>query len=571
MKQKFQVVDQIFRQFQLQHPSPGLVYAVAQAGKILHWRAFGQRDLGSKASVQRGTKFRIASITKGFCASAIFKLQERGALSLSQSVAQLLPNLRVDSFWKTRTLRELLSMDLDLVRYDDPLVDRSLGFSDSEYAALFSKKPLIDAGSRRLGHYSNLAYILLGQVIQECAGVSLMQFISKELLRPLAMRDTVWNVDAADATFSQGYNRDEASWRPEPTLTCRGFGVTFAGLWSTIDDLARWSNFFISPHRVGDKSQKILSAESRLSLQHGRVPFRSSMQRLYALDAAQLMSGAYGYGLVEQYLAGQSYCSHSGGLPGFGAHVRWHQESGLALIALANATYCPVWKACIQALEYLVRDEKKLRKPSTALSAAARELRLLTQSWEQKRAERLFAANVALDWDFNKLKVQLSTIGKLSRTAASSRVQADEGNVGLLEFFRSERKNAASLVARIEFLLGPDAAARVQGLSLAILERSNAELRQAEKVLLALLRGEDRAAATKILISAADRALLASIPNAIGGFRSAQTIERQTKAGKFAVEVLGAFGKARVFCTLSSKRDQGAGKRSSLLRVRQLE
>ena len=51
----------------------------------------------------------------------------------------------------------------------------------------------------------------------------------------------------------------------------------------------------------------------------------------------------YGYGLVvEHHPRFGPIVSHSGGYPGFSAHMRWHAASGLGVVALENATYAKV-------------------------------------------------------------------------------------------------------------------------------------------------------------------------------------------------------------------------------------
>src|SRR5262249_56017133 len=57
-------------------------------------------------------------------------------------------------------------------------------------------------------------------------------------------------------------------------------------------------------------------------------------------DPAEGGPAGYGFGLfVEEHPARGRIASHSGGYPGFGSHMRWHPETGLGVIVLANSTY----------------------------------------------------------------------------------------------------------------------------------------------------------------------------------------------------------------------------------------
>ena len=75
-------VDSIFAIYS-QTNSPGAAVIVAKDGEILYQKCFGFANIQHHVPVTIQTKFRIGSITKQFTATAIFKLQEQGLLSLS--------------------------------------------------------------------------------------------------------------------------------------------------------------------------------------------------------------------------------------------------------------------------------------------------------------------------------------------------------------------------------------------------------------------------------------------------------------------------------------------------------
>ncbi len=61
--------------------------------------------------------------------------------------------------------------------------------------------------------------------------------------------------------------------------------------------------------------------------------------------------------------------SHSGGYPGFGSHMRWHPDSGVGVVLLANSTYAPAAILASQLLAHLLEDV--LRGPSRSAAAVA--------------------------------------------------------------------------------------------------------------------------------------------------------------------------------------------------------
>src|SRR6185503_2238753 len=80
------------------------VVLVARGDTVILHRAYFPR--GAKP-IGTGTRFNIASMTKGFTAAAILKLREAGKLSLDDSIARFLPNAPPDK--RDITITQLLT------------------------------------------------------------------------------------------------------------------------------------------------------------------------------------------------------------------------------------------------------------------------------------------------------------------------------------------------------------------------------------------------------------------------------------------------------------------------------
>ncbi|KAG1241067.1 hypothetical protein G6F68_017051 [Rhizopus microsporus] len=70
---------------------PGAAVMVLQDGRLIHAKAYGQRDLARDLAVRTDTPFEIGSITKQFTAAAVVQLQEAGKLSLDDPLASCCP------------------------------------------------------------------------------------------------------------------------------------------------------------------------------------------------------------------------------------------------------------------------------------------------------------------------------------------------------------------------------------------------------------------------------------------------------------------------------------------------
>lgn len=73
--------------------------------------------------------------------------------------------------------------------------------------------------------YSNLGYALLGQVINAASGEPYQQYIKKNILEPLDMHDTTFEIDdVPEKMLAQGYRWQEKRWIREEMLHDGVFG-----------------------------------------------------------------------------------------------------------------------------------------------------------------------------------------------------------------------------------------------------------------------------------------------------------------------------------------------------------
>src|SRR5579862_3815791 len=72
----------------------GVTTLVARHGKVVHFDAYGKRDLDSGAPMQKDTIFRIASMTKPTIGVAMMMLWEEGKWKLTDRLDQHIPEFR---------------------------------------------------------------------------------------------------------------------------------------------------------------------------------------------------------------------------------------------------------------------------------------------------------------------------------------------------------------------------------------------------------------------------------------------------------------------------------------------
>lgn len=407
MQTKIDLATQHFEKYFQQETPPGCGWALVYNGEIIYEKFLGVAEVDHSEPLTRENIFRIASLTKSFTASAIIKLRALGLLDLDTQASHFLPiHSRVSDILKKLTIRELLTMTGRLPT-DDPSADRFLGYSDEQYDAIVSIDPLLVHTNALLHNYSNLAYILLGKIISHTSGKSALNFITEEILNPLGLHKTQWSgINLSSSIY--GYHRYNSKWKKVDPIHTRGDGDTFAGLWSNFDDLSRW---------IGYLGRKIENKREVLSISE-RIEMCASHYRLAKYDLKDPIKedtytqfDFYGYGIWTYIIDGELYHGHSGGLPGYSSHMRWHAESGFGILAFSNATCSPVWNPCALALHAIVSDiRNQVATPPTSITDAAKKLLTLIKSTDMSDLHAVFSNNVFLDKSIEEISSDISCL-----------------------------------------------------------------------------------------------------------------------------------------------------------------
>ena len=230
------------------HQFPGLVAAVVTRDGIVWTKAYGVRDLETRAPMSLDTLFRLSSITKVFTALGVLQLRDRGVLDLDAPVSRWVPELAdavpVSHDSPPITLRHLMTHRSGLpreIQISDPY---GLMHEISE-AELLASLPTtrLDSTTGTTEAYSNLGAALEGLVIARASGRTYTAYMEDELLRPLGMPTATFDRDRiSPAARTASYLRDkDGSMRPAP-LFHEGATAARGQFYATIRELAQFAS-----------------------------------------------------------------------------------------------------------------------------------------------------------------------------------------------------------------------------------------------------------------------------------------------------------------------------------------
>lgn len=353
-------IDEAFSAFRKQTPVPGLAYAVVKDGKLVHLATRGIQSTDTLRPVTPQTRFRIASMSKAFTALAILKLRDEGKLSLDDLAEKHVPEMRG---WRYPTadsprirVRDLLQHVAGFVT-DDPWGDRQQSLSEAEFTRMIAAGVPWSRVGQTSHEYSNFGYALLGRIVTNASGVAYQRFITGNILRPLGMAATGYEIgDVPADRLAVGYRWENDQWVREPTMPDGVFGA-MGGLHTTVEDYSKWVGFLLSawPPRDGGESGPARRSTVR-ELAQGLNFVRVLPRRGAAPDDKCVHAVAYGMGMrVAPDCDLGLTLSHGGGYPGYGSFVVLAPERGAAAFAFANRTYQAPATAVWQALWALER------------------------------------------------------------------------------------------------------------------------------------------------------------------------------------------------------------------------
>jgi CubicO group peptidase (beta-lactamase class C family) len=169
---------------------PAAGWTVGRRGRIIEPRLVGKQRPGKDApAIRKDALFLIASPTKPVTVTAVMMLVERGLLALDDRVAEYVPAFAANGkrdvqirhlMTHTSGLPDMVPNNEKLRRAHQPL---------SAFIQETCKLPLLFPAGTRV-NYQSMGIAMLAEIVHQVAGVTLAEFLAKEVFGPLGMADT---------------------------------------------------------------------------------------------------------------------------------------------------------------------------------------------------------------------------------------------------------------------------------------------------------------------------------------------------------------------------------------------
>jgi CubicO group peptidase (beta-lactamase class C family) len=335
-------IDTILSKYIKEIKAPSVQYVFFNRDTITYSFQCGLADIKNQRKIKENDTYNAYSVTKTFTALAILQLAEQEKLDIEHPIKDYLPEFQYPA---EITIKQLMSHSAGI---PNPiplswihLVEEHQSFNANVFfEKIFAKNKKTKSRPNEKFAYSNLGYVLLGQLIEKISGISYEDYIREHILRPLGndktdLDFTISNTDQHVKGYLKKFSFlnvvlgfimnkskflnsiSEGKWISFKDNYVNG--ASYGGLIGTSNSLVSYIQELLKPNckLITDNYKKILFSENYTTRKKG---------------TGMCLSWFKGQ------LNGHQYFTHAGGGGGYYCEIRIYPEKGKGSVLLFNRT-----------------------------------------------------------------------------------------------------------------------------------------------------------------------------------------------------------------------------------------
>jgi D-alanyl-D-alanine carboxypeptidase len=344
-------VDKVLIEQIEKNKTPSLQYLFFDKDRIIHQFRDGFADIKNRMTTTEDTTYHAFSITKTFTALAILQLAAQQKIDIRLPIINYLPHFPYPS---EITVEQVMSHSAGIpgpipLRWIH-LVEEHPAFDRNEYfSRVINKNSRVKFKSNEKYAYSNLGYVLLGQMIENVTKSTYEDYIHSAIIKPLNIPKNELDFKIGTNPHAKGYHKnfslsnavlgmliDKSKFMGTPEQKWKPFkdnyvnGPSYGGLIGTARSLARYIQELL---RQGNK---LISDEYRKRMFTENVTVGNTPTGMCL-------------GWFTGKLNRKQFYTHAGGGGGFYCEIRIYPDAGVGSVIMFNRTG--------------MRDERFLDKP----------------------------------------------------------------------------------------------------------------------------------------------------------------------------------------------------------------
>jgi CubicO group peptidase (beta-lactamase class C family) len=329
-------IDEILNREILKSKTPSIQYLLFNKDSILYEKRIGFADVKNSKPISSKTTYNFYSVTKTFTALAITQLVEDGKIELDKTASSYLPNF---PYVTNITVRQLLNhsagipnpMPLHWIHLEGEHKEFN---RNAFFRRIFEKHNKVKYQPNEKFSYSNLGYVLLGQIIETTSEMSYEKYIEEKFLKKIKIENDVgfiinenqaigYQKRKTIMNFILGFLIDKSKFMGKSIGKWKSFkrsyvnGNSYGGLIGTANGLVKYLQEFLNP-----KSNFV------------------TIRQKIMLFSENYTNNNKSTGMCLSWFKGETdkkeYFTHAGGGGGYYCEVRIYPELGIGSLILMN-------------------------------------------------------------------------------------------------------------------------------------------------------------------------------------------------------------------------------------------
>jgi CubicO group peptidase (beta-lactamase class C family) len=372
---------------------PSASVGIVQGGQIVFTKAYGSARLDPLMNATTSLHYAIGSISKQFTAACVLLLQEEGKLSIDDPIAKYLPEL---TRAKDVTIRNILSHTSgyeDYAPQDYTIPAWTKPTTADKVVHEWATKPLdFEPGSQY--QYSNTNFNIAGLIVEKVSGEPFWSFLSRGVLKPLGMTNTIDLDTEHDKLEPVGYMRNALGPLRPAIMEASGWYFADGEMAMPVGDLLIWDISLMNRSLLAPASYDAMETDQRLT---------------------SGQTARYGLGVTLSVRNGRRVVSHGGEVGGFVAQNVVFPDDKIAIAVLTNQEASAAAGGIARAISLLVLPAPD---PGTATAAetatAEAQARRILAGLQKGQIDRaLFTANCNFYFDQTSIDDHTKSLGPL--------------------------------------------------------------------------------------------------------------------------------------------------------------
>ena len=190
--------------------SPSVQYYLFDKDKIIYEYNLGYANIDKQIKTDNSTKYNAFSVTKTFTALAILQLSEQNKIDIEQPIINYLPEF---AYGSDITVRQILNHSAGI---PNPiplswihLVDEHQTFNRNDFfKSVIDKNNKVKSEPNEKFSYSNIGYIILGQLIEKISGKTYEDYVAENIINKLSLNEKDLSFEFTDSSkYATGYHK----------------------------------------------------------------------------------------------------------------------------------------------------------------------------------------------------------------------------------------------------------------------------------------------------------------------------------------------------------------------------